>query len=323
MADEAGIFSSAAFSTVASNGATPTGAPGNGEEGQMSWKLARKALIKAGSPGAAANGDSAASHGGSLEGADPELCITLLERGLNFSGLKARLKAADQAWMEHFITVGGIPALFDALETLGRKGFSGIVGAIRQLECVGCVRAVMNNRFGLEFIVEARGESFVKRLTDVLDTNNALVKIQVFELLSALCVYSPHGHQLALEALKHYKRTKCQRYRFSLLLQEIKNAETHEYAAVIMAFINCIITGAPDLGQRLALRNEFIAMQLLDVLAPMRSSAEEALATQIEVFEDSHHGDQAQLEMPGDVDISSHSDLFTAVFARVRERKTE
>ena len=124
----------------------------------------------------------------------------------------------------------------------------------------------------------------------VLDTNNALVKIQVFELLSALCVYSPHGHQLALEALKHYKvccshmttlytlannqccqvltfmnlshfplqRTKCQRYRFSLLLQEIKNAETHEYAAVIMAFINCIITGAPDLGQRLALRNEFI-----------------------------------------------------------------
>ena len=39
----------------------------------------------------------------------------------------------------------------------------------------------------------------------VLDTNNALVKIQVFELLSALCVYSPHGHQLALDALKHYK----------------------------------------------------------------------------------------------------------------------
>ena len=41
--------------------------------------------------------------------------------------------------------------------------------------------------------------------SSVLDTNNALVKIQVFELLSALCVYSPHGHQLALEALKHYK----------------------------------------------------------------------------------------------------------------------
>ena len=58
-------------------------------------------------------------------------------------------------------------------------------------------------------------------------------------------------------------------------------------------------------------------MQLLEVLSPMRSSAEDALATQIEVFEDSHHGDQAKLEMPGDVDINSHIDLFSAVFARV------
>lgn len=61
------------------------------------------------------------------------------------------------------------------------------------------------------------------------------------------------------------------------------------------------------------------AMELLEVLAPMRSSAEDALATQIEVFEDGHHGDQTQLDMPGDVDISSHNDLFSAVFARVRK----
>ena len=54
------------------------------------------------------------------------------------------------------------------------------------------------------------------------------------------------------------QRTKGQRYRFSLLLQEIRNAETHEYAAVILAFINCIIAGSPDLSQRVALRNEFI-----------------------------------------------------------------
>lgn len=133
----------------------------------MSWKIARKALIKVSAPGANGGGAAGgADAGGSLEGADPELCITLLERGLNFTGLKARLKSADQAWMEHFITIGGIPALFDALEALGRKGFSSIMDALRQLECVGCVRAVMNNRFGLEFIVEARGESFVKRLTE-------------------------------------------------------------------------------------------------------------------------------------------------------------
>ncbi len=41
-----------------------------------------------------------------------------------------------------------------------------------------------------------------------LDTNNAQVKKQVFELLSALCVYSAEGYNRALEALEHYKTFK-------------------------------------------------------------------------------------------------------------------
>lgn len=32
-----------------------------------------------------------------------------------------------------------------------------------------------------------------------------MVKKQVFELLAALCIYSPEGHALALDALDHYK----------------------------------------------------------------------------------------------------------------------
>ena len=162
MADGAGILA------VVNAAATPTTNGGDSEPGEspnMSWKLAKKALIQASGP-SAADENGGQSTGGSLEGADPELCITLLERGLNFTGLKQRLRAADQEWIEQFITIGGIPALFDALEALGKKGFSSIVDAIRQLECVGCVRAVMNNRFGLEFIVEATGEAFVTRLTE-------------------------------------------------------------------------------------------------------------------------------------------------------------
>jgi len=32
-----------------------------------------------------------------------------------------------------------------------------------------------------------------------------MVKKQVFELLAALCIYSPEGHMLTLDALDHYK----------------------------------------------------------------------------------------------------------------------
>ena len=39
----------------------------------------------------------------------------------------------------------------------------------------------------------------------MLDTNNVLVKTQVFELLSGLCLYSDRGYSLSLEALESYK----------------------------------------------------------------------------------------------------------------------
>lgn len=43
------------------------------------------------------------------------------------------------------------------------------------------------------------------RPVTALDTSNVMVKKQVFELLAALCIYSPEGHALALDALDHYK----------------------------------------------------------------------------------------------------------------------
>lgn len=110
------------------------------------------------------SGDGAGDNAGTLERADPELCLTLMERRLNFSGLKHRLLSADQTWMEQFLAIGGLSAIFDALEALGQKGFNSITDALRQLECVGCVKAVMNNQFGLEFIISQPGEGFVKKL---------------------------------------------------------------------------------------------------------------------------------------------------------------
>lgn len=40
-----------------------------------------------------------------------------------------------------------------------------------------------------------------------MDTNNAMVKKQVVELLSALCVYSQEGYKLAIDALDTFKVT--------------------------------------------------------------------------------------------------------------------
>lgn len=42
------------------------------------------------------------------------------------------------------------------------------------------------------------------------------------------------------------------------MVQELKGAETEEYVACVLAFINCIIARAPDLSSRVKIRNELI-----------------------------------------------------------------
>jgi len=61
----------------------------------------------------------------------------------------------------------------------------------------------MDARIGLDYIVE--NSDYVVKLAAALDTNNEVVKKQVFELLSALCAYSRSGYIRAMETLDNYK----------------------------------------------------------------------------------------------------------------------
>lgn len=61
----------------------------------------------------------------------------------------------------------------------------------------------MDSRIGLDYIVENR--DYISKLGSALDTQNATVKKQVFELLSALCAYNSEGYARAIETLEFYK----------------------------------------------------------------------------------------------------------------------
>ena len=51
--------------------------------------------------------------------------------------------------------------------------------------------------------------------------------------------------------------TKGQRYRFSLIINELKNAEVMPYMTTCLAFINTILIATEDFEERVRLRNEF------------------------------------------------------------------
>jgi len=76
---------------------------------------------------------------------------------VNYSGLRRRLESSDQAWMAQFLEQRGLDLLMEALARVSGRGCSRIADALLQITCVECVRAVMNARAGLHFILDHRG----------------------------------------------------------------------------------------------------------------------------------------------------------------------
>ena len=90
--------------------------------------------------------------------ADPELCIRLITRPnvQNYSGIKARIQKSTVLWMEEFLMLGGLEALFLSLERLSDKEICSFIDAFIQLEAVQCIKAVMNSKTGLDYMIESQ-----------------------------------------------------------------------------------------------------------------------------------------------------------------------
>uniref|UniRef100_A0A8C6ISE4 Uncharacterized protein n=1 Tax=Melopsittacus undulatus TaxID=13146 RepID=A0A8C6ISE4_MELUD len=253
-----------------------------------------------------------------LENAEPELCIRLLQMPsvVNYSGLKKRLENSDDSWMVQFLELCGLDLLLEALDRLSGRGVARISDALLQLTCISCVRAVMNSHRGIEYIVS--NEGYVRKLFQALDTTNVMVKKQIFELLAALCIYSSDGHALALDALDHYKSVKNQQYRFSIIMNELSNADNVPYMVTLLSAINAIILGKEELRTRTQIRNEFIGLQLLDILDKLRDIEEEDLLIQCDTFEEFKiEDDEELLKICDGINMNDHHEVFSSLFNKV------
>ncbi|KAL3979259.1 transmembrane channel-like protein [Sarotherodon galilaeus] len=256
-----------------------------------------------------------------LENADPELCIRLLQvpTVVNYSGLQRRLEASNRSWMVQFLELQGLDLLLEALERLSGRGCARISDALLQLTCVSCVRAIMNSSTGLHFILD--NEGYVRTLAQALDTSNVMVKMQLFQLLAALAVFDPRGHRLALDALDNYKSLKKQQYRFSVIMNELHATDNIPYMVTLLSVVNVLVLQEEELRRRHRVRQEFIGLQLLDLLPRLRETQDKDLNIQCDVFEDSLSEDIEEMErLYGGIDMSSHQQVFTTLYTTVSSR---
>ncbi|XP_045487029.1 inverted formin-2 isoform X1 [Pieris rapae] len=179
----------------------------------------------------------------------------------------------------------------------------------------------MESRVGLDYIVEHA--EYASKLAAALTSPTSAVKKQVFELLSALCVYNADGYARAVDTLDRYKVLKGDRYRLSIVVDELRNAATIDYKTALLAFINCLIISAPRLPDRIRVRNEFIGLGLLPTLSNVRHDAASnpELGVQLDVFEEQRESDEAQ--GPGGINLNSHLDVFYAILKQVSDTPQE
>ena len=83
----------------------------------------------------------------------PEICVTLMHRPTiqNVGALKRKLKSCTTEWLQAFVTKGGLDNLLDY--SSGERHLHQLSDALLLLECISCVRVVMNSRQGLEYII--------------------------------------------------------------------------------------------------------------------------------------------------------------------------
>ena len=89
-----------------------------------------------------------------LSEVEPELFIKFMRIPSlkTYTSLAAKLGSCSNKWLTEFLMLRGLATLFEVLEKLSQRTLSRFSDAFLQLECIQCIKAVMNNVTGLEFI---------------------------------------------------------------------------------------------------------------------------------------------------------------------------
>lgn len=108
----------------------------------------------------------------SIQHSRPDRCVRLSHNPSIhvYYALKSKIENSDQAWLEEFLELDGLESLLDSLVLLSGKGFMNISDSVLQLDCIACVKAILNTRLGLQFVISK--ETCVRKLASGTSISN-------------------------------------------------------------------------------------------------------------------------------------------------------
>ncbi|EDV24622.1 uncharacterized protein TRIADDRAFT_25420 [Trichoplax adhaerens] len=258
-----------------------------------------------------------------LDKVEPNLVIDIIRRPSiqNYTSLKKFLSKCNRRWLEKFLNMDGMEVLLETMEILCDQGCASVADAFIQLECILCIKAILNSTAGIEYITDCKQAS--RLIAKALNSESVMVRKQIVEILSAISMYSAEGRDVVMEALENFKVSLQLRSKFpyQIIIDELRDENITAYKATLVTFVNCVLRGEEDIDRRILLRNEMIGYGLLDVINKLRLNDDDKdLEIQIATFDEELSKDEHQLleliDTPRE-DSFPHFQLFNAIFIKV------
>nr|QAT94453.1 diaphonous [Bradybaena similaris] len=198
--------------------------------------------------------------------------------------LKVSLTSKPVSWVMEFGDKG-LNAILNSMASICNKNFYDPRAAY---ECVRCLKAFMNNTFGLKRILEHAEALSILSLA--LDHTDPPTMLEAVRCLAAICLVPPDGHDKVLGGITTAGDILHQD-RFQPIIMGLKMRDNPAMQVACIQLVNVIVTTPDDLDFRLHLRNEFIRTGLDKVIESLSKFADEELNTQLHIFHEHRQHD--------------------------------
>ena len=107
---------------------------------------------------------------------DPEFCVTIIKIAnvKTLSSLKRRIQKSSTEWYQGFLDAGGLEVLLEHVDNLGSRRVQNLSDAMLLLECVACIKNVLNSKPGMEYLIQ--NSTYTTKLVKGNSNKNAFHK---------------------------------------------------------------------------------------------------------------------------------------------------
>ncbi|XP_004643915.1 protein diaphanous homolog 1 isoform X3 [Octodon degus] len=240
--------------------------------------------------------------------------------------LRVSLNNNPVSWVQTF-GAEGLASLLDILKRLHdeKEESPGSYDSRNQHEVIRCLKAFMNNKFGIKTMLEA--EEGILLLVRAMDPAVPNMMIDAAKLLSALCILpQPEDmNERVLEAMTE-RAEMDEVERFQPLLDGLKSGTSIAVKVGCLQLINALITPAEELDFRVHIRSELMRLGLHQVLQDLREIENDDMKVQLNVFDE--HSEEDSYDLRGRLDdirmeMDDFSEVFQILLNTVKDSKAE